>query len=270
MSERPSSEDLMAYADGELSALERARIEKLAASDSDIEAEIALYRASRARFARAFNAPVDEDIPEALRALVEQSQSVSEQVAEPASHAAGARRAPIATPRPWRRPEPAELFRMAASILVIVLAGALGYGVGVGVLGSDDEGVSLAGLIADGSSQARALSAPAAEIAAGSALQPRVSFIAADGRACREFDVSEGGAAATGVACRAEDGWRIEILRAAPMSGDDGIRIASAGTGAEIEAVLDQLGAGRILDAEGEACAARAGWRDLAVRCPEG
>jgi hypothetical protein len=270
MSDRPTTEDLMAYADGELSPLERARIEKLAASDPEIESEIALYRASRARFAKAFDAPLGDEIPDALRAVVEQAETPARPAAEETVLPTGPRRAPSAAPRPWRRPEPAEFFRMAASIVVIVLAGAIGYGVGVGVLGSNEPGVSLAGLVADGSREAEALSSPVAEIRAGDALRPRVSFIAGDGRACREFDIADGGAAATGVACRAEEGWRVEILRAAPMTADNGIRIASGETGAEIESVLDQLGAGRILDATAEACAARAGWRDLATRCPEG
>jgi hypothetical protein len=66
------------------------------------------------------------------------------------------------------------------------------------------------------------------------------------------------------VACRAADGWNVEIVvhqTAEADVGDDGYRPAG-GTGSRaIEQLLDDIGAGMVLTAEEEAAARAAGWQ---------
>ncbi len=95
-------------------------------------------------------------------------------------------------------------------------------------------------------------------------MKPVLSFVDPAARGCREFEMAEAGATSVGVACKAGDVWRIEILLAAapqpaasevyvPASGYDDALLASA---------LDRLMPGEALDrpAAEKALMAR-GWK---------
>lgn len=94
-------------------------------------------------------------------------------------------------------------------------------------------------------------------LAPGQRLTPRLSFVAKDGRYCREFDLVD----ETHIACRSKSGWTIEAkVKAAPKS--DSENFATAGGGSEaLDAVYDQLGAGDPLDAASERALIARNWK---------
>lgn len=65
-----TDEELMAYADGELSPLEAKRIEAAMADDRHLAARVARFRAVRRALRTAYDSVVSEPIPEHLRALL--------------------------------------------------------------------------------------------------------------------------------------------------------------------------------------------------------
>lgn len=85
-----------------------------------------------------------------------------------------------------------------------------------------------------------------------------LTFRDADGRWCRTFQSADAGVA--GLACRADDAWRLEALAAFQPSASE-IRTAGADTPPAVLAAVDALIADETLDAAAEAEARDAGWR---------
>ncbi|MFT4253299.1 MAG: anti-sigma factor, partial [Caulobacter sp.] len=104
---------------------------------------------------------------------------------------------------------------------------------------------------------ARALEDGTAAGAATGPVRVGVTFKNQAGRYCRTFQ----GQAQAGVACRADDVWRVLAVSpaAAPASGQ--YRQAGSETPAAVMAVVDNMIAGAPLDAAGEAKAVKDGWR---------
>lgn len=67
---RIDDETLMAYADGELSALETKRVEAAMAEDSALAARVARFRSVRRALRTAYDSVAAEPVPEHLRALL--------------------------------------------------------------------------------------------------------------------------------------------------------------------------------------------------------
>lgn len=227
------TEKLMAFADGELSEAERAEIETALAQDPELREQVEAHRAMRSRLALAFDGALDEPVPPRLTEAA-QTQRQAEVIDFTARRAAK-----------WSF---REYGAMAASI-------ALGLVVGIGVLQPPAPMVATAsnGLEAQGA-LSQALDTQLASNEAG-AVRIGVSFRNHEGAYCRTFDLTEGGA--SGVACRANDGWRIPLLSGSATGGE----VRTAGASPEVLNAVDAMIAGDPLDADAERAARDADWR---------
>jgi len=225
-----SEEQLMAYADGELDAAERAEVEAALATDADLRARLKAHQDLQAKLSGAFDGALTEPVPARLQAAF--AGPAGAQVVD-----LSARRAAKWSGREWGA--------MAASL-------AAGFVLAFGVfradpmIAVDDGGMRARGALA------RALETQLAANDAG-AVRIGLSFRAQDGDYCRTFSFGE----TAGLACRDGGGWDVAMTSAQDTGGD--VRMASAP--AEILAAVDAMIAGEPLDADAEAAARDAGWR---------
>lgn len=235
---------LMAFADGELDEIGRARVERALAEDPALKERLAVQHRLRARLAARYAPVAEEEVPERLRRMLETNV-----VALPAAPARRAR--PI-----WQS------FAALAATLV------LGLAVGRTLLAP---GAPAAGPIAveGGIMVARGELAEALDTrlasaqAPGAATRIGVSFAAGDGRLCRTFD----GAAAAGVACRGEDGWQVMMTAAGAGAGPARGDYRQAGSeNLLVQQAAQDMMAGEPFDAAAERRARDSGWRRSAPR----
>ena len=250
MSARPEDEMIAAWVDGSLEDPEEARAIR-ARIETDPEARATAARIERANrlLREAFPEPAGEPVPAAIAAALNAAPGRVRVLAD--------RRA---RSRPARVPA-----AMAASV---ALAVGVGIGLGLDGGGGTESGTgALAGLGAVGTDSAlhAALARLPSGTLSGAGVQPIAAFRDGAGRACREFEtLSADGAHALGIACRAEDGrWAVEVAVAAPPEPVPGTGYAPAsGPGMDaLEATLDAMGAGPVLDATEEAALIGRGWR---------
>jgi hypothetical protein len=219
-------EEFFAWLDGELAPADATRVAARVAASPALAAEAEAHRAMAADLRTAF-AP----------AMTPKSEVVD-------FAARRARRAPARLPQ-WAA--------IAATLVV-------GMGLGTivqGGRGSDapvafDGGRMVAAAALDGTLTRQLASAGSQ----GDATRIGLTFRNEQGQLCRTFD----GTAASGLACRDGQFWRIEGLygASAPASGD--YRMA-AGSDPRLAALVDEMIVGEPLDAAGEAAARRSGWR---------
>jgi len=261
-----SDEEVSAYLDG---ALEPALAEAFAtalASDPALQGRLEAIRQADSAARMAFDAPMNEAIPDRFLALFE------DEAKAPVSPAAAevvdlASRRAQAQPQPQPRPRGFD-YRLPLAAGIALAFGWVG-GMTLTPGRSDDHAIirADAATIDPDNPLFRALeqtpSAQAVTLAEGDAFTPVLSFQATDGRFCREFEVASDEAMAVGVACREDATWRVEVLLAAEPapSGQDGYVQASGYNAAALDAVVSDLGAGDPLGAEAEAQAMAAGWR---------
>ncbi len=221
---------LMAYADGELSPEETARIEKLLARDAAARERVRLYRETAALARAAFASTLEERVPEALE----------ERVREMARRAGG----PVPFPGRWRRRN----LRRAALPLAASLALLIGYAAGT-TTGPEDEERILA----------RALeTTPSGDLGPGEVL-PLGTLRSADGRWCRQFERPRDGHLLEGVACRDAAGrWRLVALLEQETDTTVGYRPAG-GPGDPLAPIMERLGM-QPVDAETESALILGGW----------
>ena len=242
-----TDEMLMAYADGELAAEDRARVEAAMQSDPDVARRVAQHQALRTELRAAFDGVLREPVPERLLAAARGG------VADFAA-AARAREAKAAArgKRRWSWPE---WGAMAASLLVGVIVARLAVRSPEGAPFISQQGQ----LVAQGDLAQTLSNQLASTQPRDAATQVGVSFRAKSGDYCRSFTM-RGGTAVAGLACREGDAWRIDVLaRTEPSAGDYG-QAASALPAAVLSAVEQQID-GEPLDAGSEARARESGWR---------
>lgn len=226
-------ERLMAFADGELSGAERAKVEAALAEDAALREKLAAHQSLRTRLSAAFDGALHESVPAALLAATETSRTA--EVVKLAE-----RRAARWSAREWGA--------MAASV-------AAGLLIGVGVMNAQSPliAASDSGLVARGA-LAQALETQLASDDAG-VVRIGLSFRAQDGGYCRTFDLTR--AATSGLACREGDAWSVAMTAASAASGE----VRMAGAPVEILAAVDAMIAGEPLDASAETQARDARWR---------
>ena len=232
---RIGEETLMAYVDGELSAIRRHEVERAIAGDPELQARVESERSLRDRLAGHYGPVADEPVPERLAARVAGSNVVDFQ----AAHAQRGR--PL-----WQ-----SLTALAATLVAGIAAGTmLTRGDGGPVAFADGEMIARGDL-------AEALDTRLAADGARDGPRIGLSFAAADGRYCRTFDM----ATLSGLACRGGQGWQV-MAAAAPAGGQGGqFRQASAGSPLVLQAAQEMI-AGEPLDAESERRARGRGWRN--------
>jgi hypothetical protein len=261
-----SDEILVAYADDELPAAERAVVERRLAYDAEARDRLAAFTSTGQWLARAYDDTLREPVPEALLAAI---------------RTAGHEAAPTAAPQRtfWQR------LRDPDWRSVWPAMGAVGGGIGVGLaagiallLAWPGQGPGGAPVAAD----VEGLVAQALETAAGgepvrfelaeAALEvtPIGTVRTAAGEICREFSsalevAGADPAVSHGVACRARDAavWqtvaRVELLPLAPDA--PGFALASGAPQQVLDAVVDTLGEVEHLPADVERELLAAGWQ---------
>ncbi len=232
---------LMAFVDGELDEVSRARVERAAAEDPAVRARLEQQQRLRTRLAAHYGPAAEEEVPERFRAMLE-TKVVSFAAVQP---------------RP-ARPLWQALTALAATLV-------LGLAVGRTLLAP----VPVTGPFAveGGTMVARGELADALETQLASA-QPRdaatrigVTFANNDGRACRTFDSR----AAAGIACRGDAGWQVMMTAA----GSGGQRTDYRQAGSEnllVQQTAQEMMAGEPYDDAAERRARDSGWRSSAPR----
>ena len=247
-----TDEELMAFADDQLSGERRAQLAAAIAADAGLRGRVEALAAQRRRVAAAFADVLQERVPDRIAALLAApaaSAAVVDLAAERERRAAAA-----ATRGPrlgW-----AHWGGMAASLALGVL---LGLQMGPRGAGSDALLSEADGQVVAGARLARALgSQVAGEVPAGGVAVP-LSFMARDGRYCRAFSAER----VAGLACRDAAHWTLQTTVAAeggPAAGGAMRQAASALPQALLEAVDAQID-GVALTAEQEKGARERGWR---------
>ena len=227
-------ERLMAYLDGELDEIRRARVEQALAGDSELRERLETQRRLRERLAAHYGPVAEEPVPDRLRALLESNVL------------------DLDAARPWR----AQAWPWAAA-----LAASLVLGLAIG------RGLPQSGPVASegGAIVARGDLAEALDTRLASAPEPAgpvrigLTFARADGVLCRSFE----GAELSGLACREDGNWRLVMTApgAGPREGE--YRQAGSGSLLVLQAVQEMM-AGEPFDAESERRARDSGWRRAA------
>jgi hypothetical protein len=241
-----AAEDLIAYADGEMSASLREAFERDLAADGVLRARVEAARAQRTRVAAAYAAVVDEPVPERLSVLLKAPAPVVELSAVRAQKRAGHG---AANDSRWHMGW-AAWGGMAACLVAGLLIGTR--------LAADGAPLSESGgqLVASGA-LSQALSTRLASDGGDSPLHMPISFVDRQGRYCRAFST----AASAGIACREGERWAVVDLApgASQASGGPMRQAASALPPSVLEAV-DRRIAGNALDAQAERLARDRGW----------
>lgn len=227
-------EKLMAFADGELTGVERAEIEAALEQDAALRERVEAHRAMRGRLSLAFDSALSEPVPQRLL-------DTAQKPAEADVIDLAARRAARWSFREWGA--------MAASV-------ALGLVIGVGTMQQQTQpmfATTSEGLVARGA-LSHALDTQLASDEAG-AVRIGLSFRDQEGDYCRTFDLTQGGA--SGLACRENANWTIQLMSGGAAGGE----IRQAGASPEVLNAVDAMIAGDALDAEAERAARDGGWR---------
>ena len=250
-----SPETLMAYADGQLSPEEIARVEQAIAESAELRREIADYRLTHRVVAQTLR-PLDQlPVPPALVDFVLKHKGES----EPPS-------APVIKLADRRKARPVWIDAIAAGVLLSagLAVGGTMFGRGLDqttVLAMADNGAlapasMLATTLEDGASSV-------VRVRGGAQVRPVQTFLAGE-TPCREFEMLAGNAGSVGIACRRQEGWHIETLVAAQVTHDaGGFKLASGPQDAALETALANLDASAGLEAEAERCLITAGWSEV-------
>lgn len=235
---------LMAYADGELDAQTRRRVDDAIGRDAELAQRVALFVKTRALVAETLGA-AKVSIPDDLEARVRQMA-----VAAEAEDASGADVVPFAPRNAAGKGRPARRFILPiAASLALVAGGLLGYM----AAGQPERagGIEIAGLAGEGIIEALNTSASGQTVELG----PEASFEAIatyrDGAnaLCREFEARAGGISHVAIACRDDGAWQ---LRFAASQVDAGGRFVPASSMEALDAFLDASGAGTPLSVDEE------------------
>ena len=233
MALNPVSDDewLSCYCDGELDEAARAAFERRLADEPALAARLARWRAQDGLAGQALDDAAAAPMPAAVLALL--ADRPAAEVIDLAAVRAQRQPAPV-RPAFYRRWVPATA--VAASLVVAVL-------VGKPMLTAASEAQDPVQLALSTLPSGQSGAAGAARIA------PKLSFIAGDGRWCREYDEQKGAESRTNVACRNGPHWQIEgsAPAAAGQSGADagsGYAEAAGRDTAALDPVYARLKAG--------------------------
>jgi hypothetical protein len=238
-------EMLMAYADGELDAAERAQVEAAMAADPQLARRVSAHQALRRTVATGFGKVLEEPVPERLATLARSAVPSSKAQVLPFRRQAAAA-------RPWL-----QWGSLAASFLLGALVwqfGARPYLSGPVV---DRNGE----LIASGV-LARALSNQlVAEQGATTPVQMGVSFLSKGGDYCRTFQL-RAAAGLAGMACQRDAQWKLEVLtRTGGNAASPQYRQAGSALPPAVLQVVSESITGEPLDAGAEIRVRAQAWR---------
>lgn len=238
-----SDDTLMAFADGELDAAERARLDAALATDAALRERVAAIRRQRERVAAAFAGVLDEPVPQRLAGLLQAAAAPVVDLADARERRDRARRLPT-----W-----AQWGGMAASLVLGVLVGTQ-----IDRGGAEFALEPSAGRMVAAGAVGRALSTQlASEPAVGAGVSVQLSFVDKSGDYCRTFST----AAIAGLACRQQGRWTVQSLAAAGPTPAGPVRQAASALPKEVLEAVDRRIAGDTLDAERERRARDRSWQ---------
>lgn len=221
-----------AFVDGELDDLTARRVEREAAGDAALAAEIARLRALRTQLTAHYAPVAEETVPERLSALLVMDDKVDTSLDDRRA----ARRS---------RFEAMHWGALAASLVLGLTIGLQPWAPTADV--TSDNGVLVAsGPLADALDTRLASNQPA-----DAAVRIGLSFRDNAGRYCRSFESGT----IDGIGCRAGGDWQLERTRRGEARGD--YRQATSG---ELAAMAAGMMAGEPLDADAERAARDGGW----------
>ena len=254
----PTTEQLMAFADGELSPTEHERIAAQVAASSELQQIVAAFTRSNALLREVFDERLDEPVPQRLIDAVRNFQPQAQDAAAPAAASEirplpGVGQQQAGNLAAVRRPA-ANYSRMAIAATITLTVGILA---GLMLQGGDDDGPpAFAGTDAAMLQVAMETKASGETLTGRrSAITPQASYAVRDGGVCRDY--TSGASAeeiqAQGLACRGNDGqWRIET-EIAFVADPDGNYLPADGDHDPISEALGRLGASASLNATDEA-----------------
>lgn len=230
-----TDEMLVAYADGELDEVSRRRVERAIAQDAALAQRLEAHEALRSRIGAHYAPVAEEAVPDRFRAVLDAPPVID-------LSAERERRREQAPRRGW-----AMVGTIAATLVLGVLIGR-GMGGETGPIGTDGGRMVAQGTLAD------ALNTQLASAGEVDGIRMGLTFKDRAGGWCRSFQ----GAAVSGVACRKDDGWRLE--QALPGgTGQADYRQAASGD-PRIAATVEALMSSAPVDATGEKAARDGGW----------
>jgi hypothetical protein len=233
-----TNEKLAAYADGELDDVESAQMSRALAEDELLRARLARITSLDSHLRAAFELD-SQDVPRRLTQMLELD-------------ARGVGRTSAVR---WWIPAGAAI---AAGVAGLAIGGLLPAESSDGWLAASGGSFALAGI-----AQTAADHTPSGSryVEQSVTVHPIVSFLAGDGRPCRELQIEEGDVRTHAVACREQDQWRVEALVRSEMHGTaEGYRPAGGNGDGAIGAVHARLKITAVLDAKAEDDAIAAGW----------
>ncbi|MCF3932539.1 anti-sigma factor [Acuticoccus sp. M5D2P5] len=247
---------LMAYADGEASVDEAARVEAAVERDAALADRLAMFMETRG-LADAFPlGPVPADLRTNVEAMIAGGAGQSPDGAGPADRAAPAENVVPLRPQAGRPKMPHWAMAVAASVL--------GLAIGIGAFFATGEMAGresadattpatsgVARLAALPLAQAMAIPSGDEQEIAGQRVRTISTFRNGAGALCREFEAAAADLV-TGVACHANGAWSVDFALAEPLPSDD--YVPASGTEL-LDAYLATIEAGPPLDPseEGEA-----------------
>lgn len=232
------NEMLMRYADGELDAIARGRVDRAASEDPAIAARLDEHRRLRTRLAAHYDPVVEQDVPERLVSLL-------------TSHGGQA----VVDIASARRPR-ASRVGWAAGAIAASLAAGLFAGQMLSRNASGPVMFENGAMIAQGP-VARALETQLASAQpAGAAVRIGVTFPGEGGRACRTFEARD----LAGVACRRDERWQVLVTAPGASARAAGGYRQAGGAAAIVMGAAQDMMSGEPLDAAAERRARDAGW----------
>ncbi len=261
-----NDELLVAYADGELSPEDAAKVELALQTDLRVREAVQMFRDTADWSRRAFDDVLREPVPERLlRAAAGQPDAAEATGAEPSYEG--------------RRAKPAFQGRLAGLAMAASIALAIGVGGGFGLsqwsvpIEAGSAGISQIGAVDSHGALHSALESGASgaltKVGTGGDVMPLTTFVDRGGRYCREFLTTladrSGTSAAFGIACRQPTGtWLVEAVGAAPTPGrGTGDRFVTA-TGPQehvLQAVIGAMSDSGPLALDDEAALLATGWK---------
>ncbi len=271
---RPSVEELMAFADGELDAVRCQEIDALIAVDPELARQYRVFVDTKEPITQLFAGLAHDAVPERLVSLVRNYDQKSR-----------SQRVVTATPSVRGKSFGGFLRRLSDSLsappfVMAGVTGALVCGIAIGTMLSADK-VGTVGSQSARSGHLIGYHAPHSTLGAalesslsGSQMQLArhdgtsttfeglLSFRSQDGAYCRQYLVQRSdGNAAQGLACREnERGWT-DVVRVATKVGKKGVfKPASGGGKKQIDMIIDGMIAGDVLGVQDEERLIGRGW----------
>jgi hypothetical protein len=237
-------ETLAAYADGELSAADAAKIEEAIASQPDLAKQVAAHRALRAQLSAHFDPILDAPVPDRLTDLLKPRESAEVIDLAAVRRAREEEQPAVKAPRMrW-----AMGGALAASLALGLVVGRVA--IPTGPVASENGHLVARGELAS------ALTTQLASAQDGKDVRILLSFEAKDGRYCRGYEQG----ATAGIACREGGEWQLVRTQSGVRAKSQGPYAQASSQASEIMTVAQDMAAGNALDQAAERAALKGGW----------